>query len=398
MKPPSLCSPRYCILLCYSICISILFYALIPLLTQYTIVDLKFSLAVAGILSGLFSVVSLAARPFAGYLSDSQNPVLLFFVSTVGLGISILLVTLAKSVFMLFILRALQGTLYAFSSTSCFVLLNRQIPLSRLNEGIGYYGMGQILSSSLGMSLGIFLIDYFKIRLCYLFLGTTLICISTAHYMFFAISIKEDDKNAQDNMRSSSDHLVQDQPAHHNLFFSSLIPLLPLGLTGALFSISNGVETTFLTLLGRERGISHLSLFFTFYVLILIISKPGTGRLSDRFGLKAVLYPALALMAIESFLIGTALSIAPLIVAAILKALGQGSAHPSLQSECIRRLGYKKSGIASSIFLLFTDIGQGMGPMIVGCIADFVSFKVVFSGIGLIYLFSLMFFILIFKV
>lgn len=48
---------------------------------------------------------------------------------------------------------------------------------------------------------------------------------------------------------------------NHKVFFESLISLIPLGLLGALFSISNGVETIFLALLARERGINHISIF-----------------------------------------------------------------------------------------------------------------------------------------
>ena len=393
MNQPSLRSPGYCILLCYSICISILFYALIPLLTQYTTVDLNLSLAVAGILSGLFSIVSLAARPLSGYLSDSWNPARLFRYSTTGLGISIILIMPVQSFPLLLILRAFQGILYAFSSTACFVLINRQIPISRLNEGIGYYGMGQILSSSIGMSLGIFLTGHFTLSVCWLLLGLSLLLVAAAH-IFMSVRW----------FRHGSGRPVPDQPIpgepilkrpapgsrlclpRPKLHPASLIPMISPCLLGALFSVSNGVETTLLALIGNERGVEHISLFFTLYVIILVLSRPFTGRLCDVFGLKAVLYPALLLMVAESFLIGTAGALLPLLLAAVCKALGQGSAHPSLQAECIRRMGYGKSGTASSIFLLFTDLGQGLGPMFAGYLAGFMPFQSIFYGLSLLYL------------
>lgn len=156
-----------------SVVISILFYALVPVLVRYTTSELGLSMTVAGIMAGLFSVISIVARPWSGYLCDTRNTERIFFVSTVGLGVVIGILIVAKHTMILLIIRAMQGVLYAFSSTACFVLLNRCIPETRLNEGIGYYGVGQILASSLGTSLGIYLTELRSLTVSYLLIGGT---------------------------------------------------------------------------------------------------------------------------------------------------------------------------------------------------------------------------------
>lgn len=397
MNRQSLWSAQYITLLIYSICISVLFYALTPLLTQYTTQHLKLSLAMAGILSGLFSIVSIAARPLSGYLSDSGSPSAIFSFSTIGLGLSIMCVTLFQFIPGLIAIRAAQGIFYAFSSTSCFVLLSRYIPPSRLNEGVGYYGMGQVLSSSIGMSLGILLMDTMNITACYLLLGiavllaaATQITIHTADTCHNAISSESGTASNPDNCYGQNREKAKKETDRKKAEWNTLIPLIPIGLLGALFSISNGVETTFLALIGQTRGIGHTSLFFTLYIVVLLLSRPVMGYISDTKGIKAVLYPALILMAAESFLIGRAASLLPLLAAALLKALGQGAAHPSLQAESIRKLGYEKSGTASSIFLLFTDLGQGLGPMLAGCLAAYLPFHFIFYGISTLYIAALL--------
>jgi MFS family permease len=172
-------------------------------------------------------------------------------------------------------------------------------------------------------------------------------------------------------------------------FFSPTI--LPFAVIGALFSVSNGIEITFLSLIGEERNIINIGFYFTFYVILLLLSKPFTGRITDQYGLKAVLYPGLILMAIESVLLGSSYTLIPILIASGCKALGQGSCHPALQTECIKRMGVAKSSLATSIFLLFTDLGQGLGPIIGGYVATKSNFSVMFYGCASLYVCALLF-------
>ena len=53
-----------------------------------------------------------------------------------------------------------------------------------------------------------------------------------------------------------------------------------------------------------------------------------------------------------------------IVLAAIIKAFGQGVAQPALQAESIRHLGQQRRGVTSSTFYIGANIGQGIGPIL----------------------------------
>ncbi|MBR1694217.1 MAG: hypothetical protein IJ709_02285, partial [Selenomonas sp.] len=59
-----------------------------------------------------------------------------------------------------------------------------------------------------------------------------------------------------------------------------------------------------------------------------------------------------------------------------LRAIGQGTAQPSLQAGCINYIGRDRSGVAPRTYYLFGDVGQGIGPMLGGMALETI------AGIG----------------
>lgn len=374
-KQNSLLNFAYIHLLCTSILISCLFYALIPILSEYTISGIGLDLSMAGLITGIFSIISILARPISGIISDTHDPKWLFLVSTASLGISIIGMYYSSNFICLLILRILQGIFYSFCGTSLFVLISQKIPAEHYNEGISYYGMGQILSSSLGMNIGLVFSNHLPIQFCSIIIGSIFIFVTGIYYLILSTPQYKTKNIRYERNKSTSFRIPMN-------YFAAL---LPFGLLGALFSASNGIETAFLPLLAQEREIPYISNYFTLYIIVLIFAKPVTGKLADRKGFRFILCSGLFLMILECLLIGSCHMLAFYLAAACLKAIGQGSAHPCLQAESIRKLGYEKSGTASSIFLLFTDLGQGMGPIIAGKIAASFSLTVVFLYSAILY-------------
>ncbi|WP_411830972.1 MFS transporter [Paenibacillus peoriae] len=78
------------------------------------------------------------------------------------------------------------------------------------------------------------------------------------------------------------------------------------------------------------------------------------------------------------------------LLAAIVKAFGQGTAQPALQVESLRKLGKHQSGLASSSFYIGANLGQGFGPLIGGSIASLYGYRGMFNfsaallGIGVL--------------
>ena len=65
-------------------------------------------------------------------------------------------------------------------------------------------------------------------------------------------------------------------------------------------------------------------------------------------------------------------------LAAVLKAVGQGGGQISLQSACIKKVDPERVGIATSTYYIGADIGQGLGPMLGGRLADNLGYEKMF--------------------
>ena len=172
------------------------------------------------------------------------------------------------------------------------------------------------------------------------------------------------------------------------------INVLPYAFFGAVFSMLNGVIGSYLVLLGDERGIQNISLYFTVNAVSLILVRTFAGKIYDKYGLSTVIIPSFILAFAASMFIGYAQTLTIILVASALKAFAQGSGQPTIQAECIKMLPEEKSGVATSTYYIGADLGQGIGPMLAGVIASTWNYKVMFVACAVVFLVSLVFYLL----
>ena len=115
--------------------------------------------ALAGIGAAAFSAAAAASRIVFGPFADVRGRVI---VITIG-SVILLVGTAGAAVFSdlnLFVLwRLLQGAGFAAVTTAAATAAADVLPAERLGEGIGYYGLGQAISMSIGPALAIFLVS-----------------------------------------------------------------------------------------------------------------------------------------------------------------------------------------------------------------------------------------------
>lgn len=98
-----------------------------------------------------------------------------------------------------------------------------------------------------------------------------------------------------------------------------------------LFTSGNGLMNTYLAIMGDERGIPNVGLYFTAYSLVVLLVRPVAGKINDRFGLSAIMIPSFFLGAAGMLCVATAKTVFPIVAAGALKALSQE--RPNLQSR-----------------------------------------------------------------
>ncbi len=335
------------------------------------------SLTIAGVISGIFSIAALIIRPFAGLTVDSVNKKSLFIIANTLIGFSVVGYAFSSNVPVLFFFRILHGVAFGVSSTVNIALVSKYIPKGRTGEGLGYYGLGQVVAQVISPNLGVYIEGKYGFQILFLiiaslsFLGVALLTLL----------------NYPKSSQSAS-------KVKRKLTLNSLIAreVIVYAVIGGMFSFGNGIVSSFLVLLGQERNIKNIGLFFSVGAVVLFILRLFVGRIVDKQGLTMVVNVSLVVTAISMALIGVAPVLGLLLVASALKSIGQGGGQISLQTECIKRVNPGRVGVATSTFYIGADIGQGVGPMIGGAISSTFNYTVLFLVCAALMLLAMLFF------
>ncbi len=345
-------------------------------------ISLKGSAALAGIITGLFSIAALISRPLAGKLVDLKGKRSLCIAASMLIALTALGYAFAQSTVCLLLLRTLHGLAFALNSIATIALAVQCIPKARLGEGVGLLGIGQVLAQIIGPSLSVALMNDLGFRS--LFYAVALINGLSAMLLFVLPAKETRSKPPIKKRKSPFDTLLVKEA-------------LLYALTGGLFSFANGIVSSFMVLLGQERSIPNISLFFAVNALVLMAIRLFFGRIADRVHLVFIVNISLALTALSLILIGFSETLGLLLVAGCIKAMGQGTGQIALQMECLNRTESSQIGIAMATYYMGADIGQGLGPMFGGWLLGNWGYTPMYVASSAVLLISMPIFTLIHK-
>ncbi|MDR3584336.1 MAG: MFS transporter, partial [Desulfosporosinus sp.] len=127
----------------------------------------------------------------------------------------------------------------------------------------------------------------------------------------------------------------------------------------------------------------------------ILISRPFTGRWSDQFGTKVIVYPSLILFAVGMFLLSQAHTSAILLIAGAVIGLGYGSLTPLFQAQTINSVERHRVVTANSLFFNSMDGGMAMGSYAFGIVASVAGYSSIYeAGVVLIVVAGLQYFAL----
>ena len=335
------------------------FYTNQTILSKYLMNDIGATMTLAGTIVGLFSLTSLFTRPFCGLMADRMNKVLLMMISNILMTVGLIGFAFAKSIPLFIVMRIINGLGFAIGSTAQVALCTCFIPKNRMGEGIGYMGLSMVLASATAPGLGIAIANAINMKA--VFLVSAAMPVAGCLLLMFMHSDAAKPKNEKKFIR------FEDIIEWHAWAFS---------LCGGMFSFINGIINAYIVLYSDLRGIKDVSLYFTVYAICLFVVRPLSGKLMDQKGIRLTVLPAMLLTAVSMIILSQSTTFAMIILSAVLRAVGQGTAQPSLQAGCINYIGRDRSGVATSTYYLFGDVGQGIGPMLGGMALESI------AGIG----------------
>ncbi|MBD2899467.1 hypothetical protein amrb99_84510 [Actinomadura sp. RB99] len=139
----------------------------------------------------------------------------------------------------------------------------------------------------------------------------------------------------------------------------------------AVFVLSNAA-TPLYVLWQRDIGFSKgtLTVVFAFYIVGLLGSLLVSGVLSDRFGRRPVLLPALALALAACGVFATAGTVAALIAARLMTGVAVGAAVSAGMAAVTDVAGPSRRRLAALLASSAMVFGAGLGPLLSGVLSE----------------------------
>lgn len=376
--------------------------------------------ALAGALAAVFSAAAAVTRLACGPIIDNMGRVVVMLVGTLMLFFGTILPALVPNVAVLSVCRVLQGIGFSAATTASATAASDVLPLSRLGEGIGYYGLGQALAMSVGPALALFLVNTDPAEnlfwgmsamaaLAFLF---TLLCRyeksperlpETAAYRQRlarqaggaqagdgageaagaaaaagdGAGVSAPGKTAGSD-RDARDAAPSSCAARGGFLHSVLEPrALPGMLPMLVLSPAFGFGIFFMGLYGTSLGYANAGLFYTVSAVAMIAVRLTSKAFMDRVAPFKIMCGAVA-----CGLVGFAMAYFGgthellFYAAGIPYGVCLGVALPLNQSVAVKNTPGERWGAANALYLLASDIGIGVASAVWGVVNDAAGFSV----------------------
>ncbi|MDE6824680.1 MAG: MFS transporter [Duncaniella sp.] len=364
MVKEKLWNANYCKAMAGNFMMFFSFYLLTPLLPIYLDAQFHADKDLIGLVLSGYVIAALIVRPFSGFIVDSFNrkKVLMlcfffFFICFTGyIG--------AGTLLMFAIVRTLHGLPFGATTVANSTVAIDVLPSSRRNEGVGFYGLSNNLAMAIAPSAGIYvysLTDNFS-----LLFWISLIVAFGGFYMACSIKLPPRPLVA-DKPKFSLDH-----------FFLGKAWLMAINIL--MFGLCWGVMSNYVAIYGKqELGITDgTGLFFALLSGGLFVSR--------LYGAKSLREGKLTENALQGALIScvgfTLFALSPgkwaYYFSAILIGLGNGRMYPAFLNMFISVARRDQRGTANSSILTSWDSGMGLGILMGGVLAEYISFSASF--------------------
>jgi MFS family permease len=349
VKSDRLFTPRFFVMCGFTFTVFLSAFQLLPT-APYQILAMGGTPFAAGLFLGFLTYASAFSAPFTGALADRVGKRRML----VGCGLALTAFSLAYAVLgdyrLMLGLVLVHGVFWSGLLSASSAYMMDVIPEARRAEGIGYWGLSTIVAVAFAPAIGFAVYRH----------GWTWLCVVTAalNLLMAAIAFSLPEGH-------------RPPTAHVDPFFTKGLlewRVMLLSFTLFLYSFGYGGITSFVALYADANHIAPKGIFFTVMSVVILLTRPLSGRAADRVGYKKILFPSLALIALGLMLLAASATRAGLIAAAIVFGSGFGSAYPAFAAHVMTHVDSARRGAAFGGILAAFDTGIGTGSIATGWI------------------------------
>ncbi len=332
------------------------------------------SKADVGILMGVFVLSAVVSRPWVSGMIDRVGRKKSF---TLGTAIMTLLPLtylffrgeLKGFYLSLLIVRFAHGVGLAIIVTAALTYIADMVPATRLNEGIGMFGVCGLAGTAVGPVVAEMVINHLGFNAFF-------ICASLMPLVGFIAHLPLPDTYVR-------------HPHSVSRSFLGLMrerKTLAVIFVALLFGVGLSASNTFVTPYAKERELAFISLYYISYSSTAILTRFLGSRFADRIGEERVIPHSLLLVGAGYLILLFAGNTWVLALSGLVTGCGHGFLFPSINALAIRNEPAEMRGKVTGIFTGAIDGGAFAGSVVLGYVADFAGFRVLFVLAALAFL------------
>jgi MFS family permease len=338
------------------------FYILLVTLPIISLQEFNSNASQAGLMTTVFLLSAILSRPLAGQWLERGSNKKVLLTALIIFAAASLLYFIPKTVSGFLVIRLLHGVGFGMATTAVGAIVADLIPSSRRGEGMGYFVMSTNMAMVLGPFVGLTAIQQWGANT--MFILTVIVAIGA---LITGLTVKLTKPEKHDR------RVVLPAFSIKSFIEPSAVSI---AIVGSFLAIVYSALLSFVSVYANEIHVSEVSsLFFVVYAIILLMSRPFTGKWLDRYGPNVIVFPSIILFAIGMFVLSQSGSAITFLVSAGMIGLGWGTLFPTFQTIAIQNAQPRKRGLATATFLSIYDIGIALGSFLVGLIAAKMDFS-----------------------
>ena len=375
--PDRLFTARFFVMCGFTFTVFLSAFQLLPT-APFRIRNLGGTTFASGLFLGFLTYASALSAPFTGALADRIGRRRAMLIASAVITLCSVGYAATSSVRLMLALVVVHGMFWSGLLSASAAYLTSLLPERRRAEGIAYWGLSSVAAVALAPPLGFWILERG---------GWTWICISCGalNVLMGAIAWMLEEGN---RVPARGD---TDTPGAPLLEWRVLL----LSLSLFLYSFGFGAITSFSAVYADALGLSPKSIYLTTLAVVILLTRPFSGKLADRIGYRLVFAPCLVFITGGLALLAVRGTFASVVASAIVFGVGFGTAYPVFVAYVMRDVDPQRRGAAFGAILAAFDTGIGTGSTTVGWLIQRFGFPAGFGTAAVLSAIALPYFLLV---
>jgi MFS family permease len=355
-------TPRFFVMCGFTFTVFLSAFQLLPT-APFHILDLGGTTFASGLFLGFLTYSSAFSAPLTGALADRVGQRRILITSSIALTVFSLVYAVLADYRLVLALSILHGIFWSGLLSASSAYMTNMLPERRRAEGIGYWGLSTVAAVAVAPPIGFWLYNRGWMWLCLVSAALNVVMCG------IAMALKDNPVNRE--AADAPPPLARGNLIERRVFVISL--------TLFLYSFGYGGITSFTALYADANGVEPKSLYLTTLMLVILVTRPFSGRMGDRWGYKRVFVPCLVLISVGLALLAVGGTRGWIVASAVIFGAGFGTAYPVYVAYVMRGVSAQRRGAAFGAVLAAFDTGIGTGSTSMGWLIQHYSFSIAFA-------------------